>query len=392
MADDRQERINARVARGPRAYDVDAEAPDGLPAPHGLCPKCGEALDRGKADERFCTSCSWDESCLKPCGNRGGEQLCAADDPLLCSTHWNMPDYHPTPRPAFTAAEKKAMMDMLAQSMEKAPPMYENDEAYWQKYLGGPLPPASIMPHRWNGILQSVAQSFDVVDVKVGDLIELVWKDNANVRYNLEEKLRRGSFHNDAAQFFKIGFRSTKDAGVVARNPRDLTNCLKNSERAFEEIAMAKARGWETMPILLRRAIDSPALDRTELRVYVVDKRIMALSTGPYTFHSERMAKQLAEQAWPTLKLIAVGLPVRSAWVDVFYHDGAWFLCDVNPDNPTTWPGHFATLPERPGGLEYWLREEKVGTYLAYEKPNPHGVYGKHTGVVQLPTGVWNQP
>jgi hypothetical protein len=29
-----------------------------------------------------------------PCGNRGGEQLCAAEDPLKCSTHWNFPDYH----------------------------------------------------------------------------------------------------------------------------------------------------------------------------------------------------------------------------------------------------------------------------------------------------------
>lgn len=369
---------------------TDLEAPDGLPAPHGLCPKCGEALDRGKANERFCTSCPWDESSLKPCGNRGGEQLCAADDPVFCSTHWNMPDYHPTPRPALTAEDKAAMLAMMQDHIHEQKQMHEYDEQHWQNFLGGPLPDVKIMPHHWNGILMSVAQRHDVVEVSVESLIRLVWQSDDNDRYNIEEKLRRQSFRDGRAQFFKIGFRTTKDASVVARNPRDLTSCLRNSERAFEEIAMAKARGWETMPILLRDAIDSPALDRTELRVYIVDKRIMAVSTGPYTFHSERMAKQLVEQAWPTLKLIAVGLPVRSAWVDVFHHDGAWFLCDVNPDNPTTWPGHFCTLPDRPGGLEYWLREEKVGTYLAYAKPNPKGEFGKHTGVVQLPTAVWN--
>lgn len=30
-----------------------------------------------------------------PCGNRGGEQLCAHENPRHCSTHWDMPDYHP---------------------------------------------------------------------------------------------------------------------------------------------------------------------------------------------------------------------------------------------------------------------------------------------------------
>ena len=31
---------------------------------------------------------------MKPCGNRGGEQMCAADDPTRCSTHHDRPEYH----------------------------------------------------------------------------------------------------------------------------------------------------------------------------------------------------------------------------------------------------------------------------------------------------------
>lgn len=38
---------------------------------------------------------------LTPCGNRGGEQSCAADDPSTCQTHFDIPDYWPADkRPA----------------------------------------------------------------------------------------------------------------------------------------------------------------------------------------------------------------------------------------------------------------------------------------------------
>lgn len=324
-----------------------------------------------------------DEPERTPCGNRGGEQLCAADDPLLCSAHWNLPDYHPKPLPKFTAEDKANMLAMLSEQMENAPHMYERDEAYWQSFLGGELPDPKLMPQNWSGTLQAVAQRHDVLPVKVDDLIELVWKDNASVALDLKESLKDRAFWN-GPQFFKVGFRTCKDTfSVTAKSPAGLIDMMRQSERAMEEIAMAKARGWETLPILLRPAIQSPSLDRTELRVYIEDRTIRRVSTAPYAFHTQPMARQLAESAWPTLRLIAVTLPVKSAWCDVFYHDGAWWLCDMNPDLPTTWPGHFAYCSEPSWKPAY----DRGYTYMAHSNPNPKGEFNKFCRAFQLPTG-----
>lgn len=268
-------------------------------------------------------------------------------------------------------------------AIEKAPPMHTYDVAHWERFLGGPLPDPSLMPQNWNGILSSVAQRHEVEDVKVADLIALIWGDSEDARDALIERLTP-TFERSGPQFFKIGFRTCKDTFcTVADNPRDLIGMLRSSERAMEEVSMAKARGWDTLPILLRDKLDSIGLDRTELRVHVQNRRVARVSTAPYEFHTEAMAYRLAKDAWPTLSLISAALPVENAIIDVFLYDGAWWLCDVNPDLPTTWPGHYAYVDEK-----HWQTWREGGyVTMAHSMPNPEGEFNKFCRVFQLPTG-----